>query len=182
MGQSQGKIAKSDRLKSTVFQTPLGWWGTVGKGQTLARSYCGFPTKTGLIDAIRKENSQDDGFEEADWFAGLRQRLERFAQGVPDSFSDIELLQPELTAFQKKVVAVTRKIPIGKTFTYGELAAKAGYPRAARAVGTVMSSNRFPIIVPCHRVVASGGGLGGYTNPVGVSLKVQLLQLEAEMV
>ena len=181
MGQSQGKIANSDRLKYTVFQTPLGWWGTVGRGGVLARSYCGFPTKTGLIDAIRKENSSVDDLEEADWFVGLRQRLERFAQGTPDSFSDIKLLQPELTAFQKKIVGATRKIPIGKTYTYGELAAKAGYPRAARAVGTVMSSNRFPIIVPCHRVVASGGGLGGDTNPVGVSLKVQLLQLESEM-
>jgi methylated-DNA-[protein]-cysteine S-methyltransferase len=63
--------------------------------------------------------------------------------------------------------------------SYGELAAKAGYPRAARAVGSVMSSNRFPIVIPCHRVVAAGEKPGGYTSPQGVGMKLRLLALEA---
>jgi len=62
--------------------------------------------------------------------------------------------------------------------TYGELADLAGYPGAARAVGSVMSSNRYPIIIPCHRVVGSAGSLGGFSAPQGISLKERMLTLE----
>ena len=82
-----------------------------------------------------------------------------------------------MTVFQKSVVAACRRIPSGDTISYGGLAAQIGRPGAARAVGTVMRKNAFPIIVPCHRVVAAGG-LGGFTGPQGVSTKVQLQAVE----
>ncbi len=187
MGQSKPRSADSEPMRYSLFETPLGWWGIVGFGGILFRSYCGFSEKSRLSEAVEADAEtlcapQLSALKEADWLPTLRQRLQRFTHGTKDSFSDVQLQLPPLTAFQKSVLATTRKIPLGKTLTYGELAAKAGYPRAARAVGSVMASNRFPIIIPCHRVVASGGGLGGYTNPVGVPFKVQLLQLEAEMI
>lgn len=116
---------------------------------------------------------------ETDWHPALRIRLQEYSTGKPVEFSDIDLEIPARTSFQKRVTAMTRRIKYGKTMTYGELAARAGYPRAARAVGTVMSSNPFPILIPCHRVVASGGKIGGYTSPQGVSLKEHLLALES---
>ncbi len=118
-------------------------------------------------------------FRELDWNSELRRRLERYCFGEPGDFGDIPLELPAGTEFQQRVLRVTRRIPYGKTMSYGRLAEKAGFPRAARAVGTVMSSNRFPIVVPCHRVVAAGGKSGGYTSPQGVSLKLRLLALEA---
>ena len=99
--------------------------------------------------------------------------------GQAEEFADIELHLPPQTPFQKSVHARTRKILYGRALTYGELAQKSGYPRAARAVGSVMSSNRFPIVVPCHRVVPSGGKIGQYTNPRGSELKEKLLAMEA---
>lgn len=79
------------------------------------------------------------------------------------------------TPFQRRVWQTLRKLPPGQTETYGELAERAGFPRSARAVGTAMRKNPIPLLVPCHRVVASGG-LGGYGgNP---ELKRQLLALE----
>jgi methylated-DNA-[protein]-cysteine S-methyltransferase len=66
----------------------------------------------------------------------------------------------------------------GQTSTYGELALRVGHPRAARAVGTVMATNRFPILIPCHRVLASGGKLGGYSSHAGTNLKQILLDME----
>ena len=79
--------------------------------------------------------------------------------------------------FSEKVYAVVAKIPRGKTMTYKQVAAKAGNPRAARAVGTLMSHNFNPEI-PCHRVVRSDGGVGNY-NRGGPARKVELLLEEA---
>ncbi len=115
----------------------------------------------------------------ADWNLELRQRLERYCLGERGDFDDVPLALPSLTEFQQRVLKVTRRIPYGKTLSYGRLAEKAGAPRAARAVGTVMSSNRFPIVIPCHRVVAAGDKTGGYTCPQGVGMKLRLLAMEA---
>ena len=80
------------------------------------------------------------------------------------------------TAFQKAVWAELARIPYGKRRTYGEIAAKLGRPRGARAVGAACGANPVPILVPCHRVVASGGGLGGFS--AGLAVKRRLLDLE----
>src|SRR5262249_32324655 len=116
---------------------------------------------------------------EHDWHPELRRRLEQYCLGKPCDFDDIRLAPSRGTDFQKRVVSIVRRIPYGRTLSYGRLAEKAGFPRAARAVGTVMSSNRLPIVVPCHRIVAAGGKSGGYTSPQGVSLKLRLLAMES---
>ena len=82
-----------------------------------------------------------------------------------------------MTPFQKQVIRTCREIPYGETLTYGELAVKAGSPGGARAVGTTMRTNRFPIIVPCHRVVGANG-LGGFSASQGVQTKRRLLEIE----
>jgi len=185
MGQSRPSTPPSSIANYTVFQTTFGWWGIVGRDKLLRRIYCGYPTRSQLTDEIHLDlgevSSAETRKREQDWYPELRQRLEKYARGGQDAFTDIQLELPPLTPFQRKVLQITRKIPIGKTISYGQLASKAGFPRAARAVGSVMASNRFPIIIPCHRVVASGGKMGGYTNPVGVPLKERLLLLEEEM-
>lgn len=81
------------------------------------------------------------------------------------------------TPFHRKVLAALARVPYGRTVTYGQLAARAGRPRAARAVGQAMANNPVPLIFPCHRVVAAGGGLGGFGG--GLDLKRRLLALEA---
>lgn len=82
------------------------------------------------------------------------------------------------TGFQRRVLGQCRRIPAGRVVTYGELARRAGRPRAARAVGQTMASNPVPLIIPCHRVVASGGGLGGFSAEGGPGLKRRLLAHE----
>ena len=80
------------------------------------------------------------------------------------------------TPFRRKVLEALREVGVGKLTTYGALAAAAGSPAAARAVGQVMGSNPLPIVIPCHRVVASGGTLGGYGS--GLATKRWLLAHE----
>lgn len=108
----------------------------------------------------------------------LIDRVCRFADGIPTAFGDVSIDSSHLTQFGQSVIAVCRRIPWGETRTYGQLAKEAGRPGAARAVGSVMARNRFPLIVPCHRVVAAGGKLGGFSAPQGVSMKERLLEAE----
>jgi methylated-DNA-[protein]-cysteine S-methyltransferase len=83
-----------------------------------------------------------------------------------------------MSQFAREVLATTRLIPFGRVRTYGSLAAAAGHPGAARAVGGVMSRNPIPLVIPCHRVVASDGTLHGFSAPGGLKTKSWLLELE----
>ncbi|OQA53675.1 MAG: Methylated-DNA--protein-cysteine methyltransferase, constitutive [Candidatus Omnitrophica bacterium ADurb.Bin292] len=73
-----------------------------------------------------------------------------------------------LTPFQKKVYSILMKVPEGTTISYGDLAVRSGFPKAARAVGTAMRKNRLPLVIPCHRVVPARGGMGEYSALPGL--------------
>ncbi|MCC6905801.1 MAG: methylated-DNA--[protein]-cysteine S-methyltransferase [Anaerolineae bacterium] len=83
-----------------------------------------------------------------------------------------------LTPFQREVLRVVASIPAGAVMTYREVAAAVGRPRASRAVGNAVARNPVPIVIPCHRVVASNGLLGGYSGGGGIRDKISLLRLE----
>jgi len=85
-------------------------------------------------------------------------------------------LKAEGTDFQTRVWTALRDVPFGKTVSYGELAAQIGNPKAARAIGGAVGKNPIPIIIPCHRVLAAGGKLGGFTG--GTDIKEWLLAIE----
>ncbi|MCL1839883.1 MGMT family protein [Candidatus Saccharibacteria bacterium] len=107
-----------------------------------------------------------------------REEVMEFLRCERREFSD-ELMEEAIehggTEFARAVLREMAKIPYGEVRSYGELALRAGYPRAARAVGTVCRNNRYPIIIPCHRVVGSNG-IGGYS--FGLQMKRELLRLE----
>ena len=108
------------------------------------------------------------------------ERLQQFAAGELVDLSKIPISLSHLTPFQRQVVKACRAIKRGDSRSYGEVAAAAGSPGAARAVGQVMRTNRMPLIVPCHRVVAAGGKLGGFSAPQGLAMKRRLLELESD--
>lgn len=81
-----------------------------------------------------------------------------------------------------RIWAATRAIPPGETRTYGEIAASIGLPHGAQAVGVAMARNRIPLVIPCHRVLAAGGRLGGFSAPGGVDTKRRLLAIEGAVV
>ena len=106
----------------------------------------------------------------------LGERLRAFFAGEPVGFDDVELDLEWCTPFQLAVADALRRVPRGEVVTYGELAALAGHPGAQRAAGSFCAQNRFPIVVPCHRVV-SAEGLGSYGS-LGIDYKRRLLALE----
>jgi methylated-DNA-[protein]-cysteine S-methyltransferase len=124
------------------------------------------------------ESSQDGADAIQKWIAKLAERLQSYAAGSDESFDDVPLDLSHLSAFQNRVVRACRRIGRGRVRSYGDLAAAAGAPGAARAVGNVMAQNRYPIIVPCHRVVGSAGSLGGFSARDGISMKRRMLTME----
>ena len=105
----------------------------------------------------------------------LRRELDEYFDGKRQKFTvgvDLRLVR----GFSRRVLERTAGIPFGAIATYREVATRAGSPRASRAAGNALAGNPIPIVVPCHRVVHSGGGLGGYTG--GLDRKITLLRLE----
>lgn len=109
----------------------------------------------------------------------LADRLRAYFAGEPVSFTDVELELDWMTPFQRAVAEALRAVPYGETVTYGELAALAGHPNAYRAAGSFCAGNRFPLFLPCHRVVAADG-LGPYGS-LGTAYKRRLLELEGAL-
>jgi methylated-DNA-[protein]-cysteine S-methyltransferase len=109
-------------------------------------------------------------------FVGLVERFKLYFKGEKAIFPD-ELDLSEATLFQRNVWQATRLIPYGETRSYLWLAKQIGKPEAVRAVGQTLGRNPLPVIVPCHRVVASNGGLGGFTG--GIEMKKRLINLES---
>jgi methylated-DNA-[protein]-cysteine S-methyltransferase len=115
--------------------------------------------------------------ENADKTSTARQQLIEYLDGKRTAF-DIDLDLDYLPVFKRKALGEASRIPFGRIITYGELARKAGSPKAARAAGQVMATNPIPIVIPCHRVVGHDGHLTGYSGGDGIDLKKRLLALE----
>jgi O-6-methylguanine DNA methyltransferase len=98
--------------------------------------------------------------------------------GEPRDLSGIALDMDGVPAFHRRVYEVARAIPSGKTLSYGDIAARLGARGAARAVGQALGHNPFPIVVPCHRVLAASGKIGGFSAQGGVATKARLLKIE----
>jgi methylated-DNA-[protein]-cysteine S-methyltransferase len=168
-----------------VFPTELGWMALATRDGRLVRLTIGHDSPEraradlrkllGLAAAdCRAEEASDAGAD----VVSLVERLADFAAGSRDDFLDIPVAIDHCPPFSKRVLAACRKIPYGRTQSYAELAVVAGSPRAARAVGRAMATNPLPLVIPCHRVLGSGGKLGGYSAAGGLSLKRRLLDLE----
>lgn len=162
----------------SAFSTPLGWIGLVGHDETVVALTFGQPGIGAVHRKLRDEGVISGSTTPTDWSPALRERLTAYSLGQADDFADVPILDCRTTDFQRAVVRVVRAIGYGQTLSYGEVASRAGSPGAARAVGHVMATNRVPILIPCHRVIGSGGRPGGYSGADGVQTKLQLLALE----
>jgi methylated-DNA-[protein]-cysteine S-methyltransferase len=106
--------------------------------------------------------------------AGMRAVLE----GEHRDLRELVLDEDGIDDFRRAVYAATRAIGPGETATYGEIARGIGAPDAARAVGSALGANPYPIVVPCHRVLASTGALHGFSAPGGIATKRRMLEIE----
>ncbi len=163
-----------------VFQSDIGWMALTWNGELLTRLAFGHPSAASAIASLEADHGFVTNIPSSvpAWIRNLASRLQSYAAGHDEKFDDVPLDLTHLSAFQSRVVRSCRRIARGNVRTYGELATAAGSTGAARAVGSVMAKNRYPIIVPCHRVVGAGGCLGGFSARDGVSMKRRMLDLE----
>ena len=157
-----------------VIDSPLGpLWIAVGPKGVLAIHYGAEPSDGELARIVR---TYGPGVlpdpRRADPVA---RELDQYFAGKRRSF-DVDVDLSPLTPFQQRILGATARVPFGDVSTYAKVAAKAGSETASRAAGQALGSNPIPIVVPCHRILASDGSLGGYSG--GLDAKRVLLRLE----
>jgi methylated-DNA-[protein]-cysteine S-methyltransferase len=162
--------------KVVVFPSELGWMAIVGRGDVLRALTFGHASADRALRSLDRSLLAEAS--QGPWNRRLVQRLQAYADGAPDDFRDVAIDPGPLGEFPSRVVSRCRGIDYGKTLTYGQLAAEAGRPRAARAVGNCMARNRIALVVPCHRVVRAGGLPGCYSAPGSTRMKQRLLAME----
>jgi methylated-DNA-[protein]-cysteine S-methyltransferase len=159
-----------------LFSTKLGWMAAATRDDCLCELSFGHASPDAAISSLRTLGEVVTTL--SPFQASLRRRLTAFAAGELDDLRDVAIDTSAMTPFRRTVTERCRKIAPGETMSYMELAAEVGSPAAARAVGTVMSRNPFPLVVPCHRVLGAAGKLGGYSAPGGLDTKRRLLDME----
>ena len=170
MNELMKTVSRRDRAE--VFETAWGWMALCWRGDTLFRV---------VLPARRRQVVSKLSGLAVPLGKGARSRLAqrcgRYFEGERVELSaPVEF--PAASEFRRRVWEVTAQVPYGEVVTYGEVATRAGRPGGARAVGQAMAHNPVPLVVPCHRVVAADGTLGGFSAEGGVELKRRLLVLE----
>lgn len=153
-----------------VFDTPLGRcaiaWNDAG---IIAFA---------LPPADRLAAASADG-EPPPWVADIVARVQRHLAGETQDFSKVRYDWTRVSAFQRRIYEAALRVKSGQTQSYGQLAAAIGEPPAvARAVGTALGQNPWPLLVPCHRFIGADGRMTGFSAPGGIKTKLRLLALE----
>jgi methylated-DNA-[protein]-cysteine S-methyltransferase len=162
----------------SLFDTALGACG-IAWG---ARGVVAVQLPGGDAEALRRRmrRALPDG-DEAAPPAEVRRTIEAIVallEGERRDLSAVAIDMERVPEFDRRVYELARSIPPGETLTYGQVAERIGEPGAAQAVGQALGRNPFPIVVPCHRVLAARGGLGGFSAPGGVETKRRMLAIE----
>lgn len=162
----------------TVFETPIGMcalaWNDRGISGVLLPEPTEADLRSRLVDLFPEATEQPPSG------AALhaRDEIQALLRGEPNDMSTVPLDMSGLTPFRRQVYETARTIQPGSTLSYGEIADRLGKPSAARAVGQALGRNPFAIVVPCHRVVAANGAIGGFSANGGVTKKLEILGLE----
>ena len=162
-------------LQASTLKTPVGTLYLISDEQILLAA--GFKSLNDLTYRLSEEDSHRQ-IKDVKKIAKISDLISDYFDGDLMAINSIEVRQPG-AKFSQNVWKSLRKIPVGKTWSYAELAKKSGSPDAVRAAGTACGSNLIAPIIPCHRVVKSGGALGNYGY--GVKVKEWLLRHEGAL-
>lgn len=162
------------KVTLTSCQTSLGWIGIAGSPQGLLALTLPQPTRESALAPLLERWGQGE-IENDSRLDNLKGKLQYYLAGERVVF-DEPLDLSGATPFQRRVWLATREIPYGERRSYAQIARRVGSPQAAQAVGQALAANPLPLIIPCHRVVASSGDLGGFSG--GPYLKRRLLEME----
>ncbi|MHB1783191.1 MAG: methylated-DNA--[protein]-cysteine S-methyltransferase, partial [Acidimicrobiales bacterium] len=174
----RGGIATSSGAGYTLFETAVGRCAIVWSSAGVTGVQLPEPS---VADTRRRVVERHPGAVEAEPPPSIRKASEAIARHLakdPSDLSWIRLDMDRLSSFEREVYEQARSVPTGATVSYGGLAERLGRPGAARAVGQALKRNPFAVVVPCHRVVAAGGGIGGFSAGGGTDTKRRILEIE----
>ena len=161
--------------RHAVTETPLGWVAVLQTEKGIRRTTLPQPSAEAALAQLRQHEG-DPGKHDPEPLVEVLARLRAFYAGEPVQFGDLLVDLDGRPPFARLVWEHVRAVPWGQVRTYGEVARLVGRPRATRAVGRAMATNPVPPIVPCHRVIGSGGRLTGFGG--GLDMKARLLTAE----
>lgn len=165
-----------------LFPTAIGHCGIAWQGELLVGVQ--LPEDTGEAQTRARMQRRFPQLAECAMppqFAAWAARVAATLQGAHDDLCDVPLALDTVPPFNARVYALARRIPPGKTMTYGEMAAQLGEPGAARAVGQALGHNPFAPVVPCHRILAANGKTGGFSAGGGAATKMRMLDIEGAL-
>ena len=164
-----------------LFDTAIGTCGLAWSDDGLARVQ--LPEATSAAAAARLARASGGAVAATppypDAIAHLIAGIQALLRGERIDFSSVPLDIARLPEFDRRVYDITRAIPAGSTLTYGDVAARLGDVGLSRAVGQALGRNPIPIVIPCHRVVAAGGEIGGFSATGGAATKRRILEIES---
>ncbi len=160
-----------------VFYTSRGWAAVLGENRTVQRSVLPTLSLMNIRQYIEQTGLDARFVLLPDYSFPVVNKFCAYYEGTVINDWDVELSLYALPPFSRKVLEFVYTIPYGETLTYGEVARSVDKPGAAQAVGQALKRNPLPLIIPCHRVVASNGP-GGFTSPGGITTKLEMLQWE----
>jgi methylated-DNA-[protein]-cysteine S-methyltransferase len=163
-----------------VFETALGFVGIAWSEKGLTR-LCVFQRDRAAVER-RLERLGAVGSSGADnppaWVAALVGDIRAYAEGEEIDFSGVPVDLAGVDDFRLAIYEAARKLSFGETTTYGELAKRAGHAGLPRETGQALGANPVPLVIPCHRILAAGGKIGGFSAPGGSTTKERMLALE----
>ncbi len=171
--ETRARLVDSFGVYLSVLETRLGPIGVAFRERGIVSLQLPRSTEEQAWRELQKQFP--DGVRRADVPEAIKHELCAYAEGRCKEF-DLPVDLSSMRPFQRAVLTAITKIPFGETRSYGWVARAIGKPGAARAVGQALHTNPIPIILPCHRIVASDGSLGGYGG--GLPMKIKLLRLE----
>jgi methylated-DNA-[protein]-cysteine S-methyltransferase len=163
--------------KYVIFETKWGYFGLAGTDSALCRT-CLPESKQARIEAHLLRDVPAAQFDKT-FFKSLQKQIVAYYDGSCVNFDlEVPVSLDGFRAFGVSVLKKCRQLQFGQTISYAGLAAKSGRPAASRAAGSVLAKNPLPLIIPCHRVLRTDGGLGGFSAPGGTAVKKRMLELE----
>ena len=166
-------------LHFSIFETTLGWCGVIADGDRIAGALLPEDSPDRIRTHFLRRHPEAVEAPPGPALERVIDRIRGLIDGGNDDLRDLELDLSAISDFERRVYQIARDIRPGQTSTYGEIAVALGDLTASRAVGVALGRNPFAPIVPCHRVVAAGQKLGGFSATGGRALKLRMLANES---
>jgi methylated-DNA-[protein]-cysteine S-methyltransferase len=169
-----------ETIGHSVFETALGFMGIAWSERGLTRVHLAQKSRESVErNLLRKIGTgAPAGRDMPSWVTDLVERIKAYAAGKEVDFANVPVDLTGVDEFQLAIYDAARKLRFGETTTYGELAKRAGKAGLPRETGAALGANPVPLVIPCHRILAAGGKIGGFSAPGGSASKEKMLALE----